>query len=63
MKELNLSICAFAGALMASAGTLAENLEGARRFNHIDAVGMWIVIICVGLVIFRVLRKPRNMKD
>ena len=45
MKTLALSICALAGALMASAGAIAEQMANARRFNSLDNVGMTIAIL------------------
>lgn len=45
MKTFALSICALSGALMASAGTVAEQMDHARRFNNLDSVGMTIAIL------------------
>lgn len=60
MKELSLSICALAGAIMAGIGTLSENLEGARRFNNLDTIGTWIAIVCVVFTIVLAFKKSRS---
>ena len=47
MKTLPLSLCALSGALMASVGTIVENLEETRRRNMLDELGMCITVIAV----------------
>lgn len=57
MKTLALSICALSGAIMASAGVLAEQFEHTRRLNNVDGLGMAIAIIATLATIVQAFRQ------
>ena len=59
MRHLSLSICALAGAIMASAGTLAESSAGARRFNELDSWGMFLAVAFSLATLVSVIRATR----
>jgi hypothetical protein len=51
MRLIALSIVILAGAVMASAGVIAEALPGARRYNYLDVYGLLLVgFACILLV-------------
>ena len=63
MKHISLSICALSGAIIAVGGILAESLEGSRRRNDLDAIGVTIAIASCLFTLFSVLKGNRVDKS
>jgi hypothetical protein len=45
MRPIAISIVVFAGAVMAAAGTLAEAMPDAKRYNIVDGFGIGVVVV------------------
>ena len=59
MRLTSLSIVVLAGAVMASAGAIAENLSSTRRINYLDVHGLLLVWLAfILLVVELLLRRP-----
>lgn len=52
MRPIALSIVVLAGAIMAAAGTIAESLPDARRYNNTDTIGLLIVGAALAFLVF-----------
>ena len=50
MRLIAISIIEFAGSVMAAAGTLAESMPDAKRYNIVDECGL--AVVAVGILFF-----------
>jgi hypothetical protein len=60
MKALPLSLCCLAGAIMASVGVIAVNLEHTRRTNNLDTIGVLIAVAALILTAVATFARGRE---
>ena len=63
MKHISLALCALAGAIMASAGTIAESSATRRSSNDLDGWGLFIAGAFCLFTLISVIRATLREED